>query len=171
VLAALALALPLAYGLDRKGVQLVHPPELATIDLDVADGVQAEPAEARALERLVPYVRGRTGPDDPVFVANPRHDLVRLGNPLVSVLVGRSNPTRYPIMQPGVITERDVQREIVRDLERTRTPLVVRWLSPVADEPEPNEAGESSGVRLLDRYLERAYRPTRRFGDYEVLER
>jgi hypothetical protein len=74
-------------------------------------------------------------------------------------------------MQPGVITERDVQREIVRDLERTRTPLVVRWLSPVADEREPNEAGESSGVRLLDRHLERAYRPTRRFGDYEVLER
>jgi hypothetical protein len=171
VLAALALALPLLYGLDRKGVQLVHPPELAAIELDVADGVRAEPAESRALERLVPYVRSRTAPGDPVFVANPRHDLVHAGNPLVSVLVGRANPTRYPIMQPGVVTESDVQREIVGDLERTRTPLVVRWLSPVADEREPNGAGDSSGVRLLDRYLRHAYRPARRFGEYLVLAR
>jgi hypothetical protein len=110
-------------------------------------------------------------PGDPVFVANPRHDLVRSGNPLVSVLIGRANPTRYPIMQPGVITEEGVQRESVRDLERTRTPLVVQWLSPVADQREPNGAGESSGVRLLDRYLTRAYRPVRRFGDYLVLTR
>jgi hypothetical protein len=171
VLAALALALPLLYGLDRKGVQLVHPPKLAALRLDEADGVRAEPAEARALERLVPYVRGRVPPGKPVFVANPRHDLVRSGNPLVSVLIGRANPTRYPIMQPGVITEEGVQREIVRDLERTRTPLVVQWLSPVADQREPNGAGESSGVRLLDRYLTRAYRPVRRFGDYLVLTR
>jgi hypothetical protein len=171
VLAALALALPLAYGLDRKGVQLLHPPELASLDVDVADGVRVDRAEGRALERLVAYVQRRTSPDEPVFVGNPRHDLVRAGNPLVSVLVQRANPTRYPIMQPGVVTERDVQREIVGDLERTRTPLVVRWLSPVADEPEPNGAGESSGVRLLDSYLRRAYRPTRRFGDYQILER
>ncbi len=171
VLAGLALALPLVYGIDRKGVQLIRPPDLAAIDVDVADGVRAEPAEARALERLVPYVRERTGPGDPVFVANPRHDLVRVGNPLVSVLVGRENPTRYPIMQPGVVTEAGVQREIVRDLERTRTPLVVRWLSPVADEREPNEAGEPSGVHVLDRYLARTYRPSARFGDYQVLER
>ena len=61
VLAGLALALPVVYGIDRKGVQLLRPPDLAAIDVDVADGVRAEPAEARALERLVPYVRERTG--------------------------------------------------------------------------------------------------------------
>ena len=72
-------------------------------------------------------------------------------------------------MQPGVITTERVQREIVRDLERTRTPLVVRWLSPVADEREPNGAGRSSGVHVLDRFLASAYRPAARFGDYQVL--
>ena len=161
VLAALALALPLLYGLDRKGVQLVHPPKLAALRLDEADGVRAEPAEARALERLVPYVRRRVPPGQPVFVANPRHDLVRSGNPLVSVLIGRANPTRYPIMQPGVITTERVQREIVRDLERTRTPLVVRWLSPVADEREPNGAGRSSGVHVSIASLPRPTGPWR----------
>ena len=46
---------------------------------------------------------------------------------------------------------------------------MIRWLSPVADQPEDNGAGRSSGVRLLDRYLARAYVPQRRFGDYLVL--
>src|SRR3712207_7111989 len=50
-----------------------------------------------------------------------------------------------------------VQREIVRDLRRER-PLVVRWTAPVTAEPEPNRAGESSGVRILDDYLAREYR-------------
>jgi hypothetical protein len=39
----------------------------------------------------------------------------------------------------------------------------------VASEPEPNGAGRSSGVRILDRYLARRYRPVARFGSYEVL--
>ena len=135
------LALPLAYGLDRKGVQLLHPPSSPTIDVDAADGVQAEPREARALAALVRYVDRTTEPGEAVFVANPRHDLVRVGNPLVSVLIDRPNPTRYPIMQPGVVTERDVQEEMVRDIRRAGTRVVVRWRSPVADEREPNGAG------------------------------
>jgi hypothetical protein len=48
---------------------------------------------------------------------------------------------------------------------------VVRWLDPVASQPEPNGAGGSSGVRILDRYLARSYAEVRRFGEYAVLRR
>ncbi|MBA3261658.1 MAG: hypothetical protein H0T69_04130, partial [Thermoleophilaceae bacterium] len=167
----LVLGLIALQGLDRKRIQLLSPPPLAAIQVDVADGVEAPPAEARALTELSRYVRSRVPPGRPVFVANPRFDLVRVGNPLVYVLVGRPNPTRYDVMQPGVVTTLPVQREIVGDLERSRPELVIRWLSPVADQPEDNGAGRSSGVRLLDRYLARTYAPQRRFGDYEVLAR
>jgi hypothetical protein len=170
---AVVLALPLALvaldGLDRNRIDLVSGPPLDRIHLDVADGVKAPPEEARALERLVPYVRERVPAGRPIFVANPRHDLVRVGNPLVYVLAGRPNPTRYDVMQPGVVTTGAVQREIVRELRRSRTPLVVRWLSPVAAEAEPNGAGRSSGVRILDRELARRYVEVERFGDYAVL--
>ena len=74
-------------------------------------------------------------------------------------------------MQPGVITTAPVQREIVEDLESARPELVVRWLSPVADEVEPNGAGRSSGVRVLDRYLADRYAQVERFADYAVLRR
>ncbi|MEA2364152.1 MAG: hypothetical protein QOD71_3297 [Thermoleophilaceae bacterium] len=171
VVLVVVLGLIAIQGLDRKRIQLLDPPPLATIHVDVADGVEAPPAEARALTQLSHYVRERVPPGRPVFVANPRFDLVRVGNPLVYVLVGRPNPTRYDVMQPGVVTTAPVQREIVRDLERSRPRLVIRWLSPVADQREDNGAGRSSGVRLLDRYLARTYAPRRRFGDYLVLTR
>jgi hypothetical protein len=171
--AAVALAVPLALvaidGLDRNRIDLVSGPPLDRIHLDVADGVKAPPEEARALEQLVPYVRERVPAGRPIFVANPRHDLVRVGNPLVYVLADRPNPTRYDVMQPGVVTTEEVQREIVRDLRRSRTGLVVRWLSPVAAEAEPNGAGRSSGVRILDRELARRYVEVERFGEYAVL--
>ena len=158
-------------GLDLKRIQLLDHPPMEAIDVDVADGVEAPTAEARALSVLTRYVRARVPAGDPVFVANPRFDLVSVGNPLVYVLVGRPNPTRYDVMQPGVVTTAPVQREIIGDLERSRPRLVIRWLSPVADQAEDNGAGRSSGVRLLDRYLARSYAPQRRFGDYVVLAR
>jgi hypothetical protein len=158
-------------GLDRKRIEVLDRPALATIDVDVADGVQAPRAEARALSSLTRYVRARVPPGRPVFVANPRYDLVTAGAPLVYVLLDRPNPTRYDVMQPGVVTTAAVQREMIRDLERSRPRLIVRWLSPVADHPEPNGAGRSSGVRLLDRYLARRYQDVRHFGDYAVLRR
>jgi hypothetical protein len=165
------LALIGLQGLDRKRVQWLDPPALASIDVDVADGVKAPTEEARALTDLTRYVRARVPAGDPIFVANPRFDLVRVGNPLVYVIVQRPNPTRYDVMQPGVVTTAPVQKEIIGDLERARPRLVIRWLSPVADQEEDNGAGRSSGVRLLDRYLTRAYVPERRFGDYLVLRR
>jgi hypothetical protein len=169
----LALALPVALialnGIDQNRIDLLDSGPLEAIHIDVADGVKAPPAEARALERTVAYIRRAVPADRPIFVANPRHDLVRVGNPLLYVLAGRDNPTRYDVMQPGVVTTAPVQREIVRDLRRSRTGLVVRWLSPVAAEREPNGAGRSSGVRVLDLYLESAYRPVARFGDYQLL--
>ena len=53
------LALIAVQGLDRKRIQVLDPPPLATIDVDVADGVKAPPAEARALTRAGPATCAR----------------------------------------------------------------------------------------------------------------
>jgi hypothetical protein len=164
-----ALVLIALHGLDEKRIQVFHAPPLATVHLAVADGVRTGPREARALEEVAREVHRRVPPGRPVFVANPRHDLVHVGNPLLYVLLQRPNPTRYDVMQPGVVTTAAVQREIVGDLRRSRPAVVVRWLSPLADQREPNGSGRSSGVHLLDRYLASAYRPLRRVGDYLLL--
>ncbi len=40
-----------------------------------------------------------------------------------------------------------------------------------ASEPEPNGAGRSSGVHILDRYLAADFHPYATYGYYEVLTR
>jgi hypothetical protein len=163
-LAGLALVFAIAEGLDRRW--LVLREDTVALDLAVADGVRVPPRQAAELEAVV-----RRLPRGPIYVATRRSDLVTSGHPLLYVLAGRPNPTRYDIPAPGVVTSAPVQREIIRDLERTRTPMVARWTDPVTAAAEPNAAGRSSGVRLLDEYLARSYREVERIGSFRLLER
>jgi hypothetical protein len=164
VVAGLALVYAVAEGVDRRA--LVLREDTVALDLPVADGVRVPPRQAAQLEAVVKRLRA-----SPIYVSTRRSDLVTSGIPLLYVLAQRENPTRYDIPAPGVVTSAPVQREIIRDLERTRTPTVVRWTDPITAAPEPNAAGRSSGVRLLDDYLARAYRPAGRVGSFLLLER
>jgi len=135
----------------------------------VADGVRDLPGVANPLNAVVADVRHRVPPGDPIYVLGARADITTSGAPLLYTLTGRPNPTRYDIAAPGVVTSAPVQREIVADLRRTRPRAIVRWNDPVTDAPEPNLAGRSSGVRLLDAYVAAAYRPAARYGSWTVL--
>jgi hypothetical protein len=168
-LAAVGLAYAIVEGLDRRWLELRT--DYAELRLPPADGVRVREATRGPLERAVHHVRERVPPGRPIYVATRRSDLVTSGHPLFYVLSERHNPTRYDIQAPGVVTTAPVQREIVRDLRRTRTPLVVRWTAPLTATREPNLGGEPSGVRMLDDYLRRAYRPEARFGAFVILER
>jgi len=167
--AAVVLAFTIVEGADRRWLELRR--EYAPLDLSVADGVQVARAERDDLERAVAAVQERVPPGSPTYVATRRSDLVTSGYPLFYVLADRPNPTRYDIQAPGVVTSAPVQREIVADLDSTRPAAVVRDTSPITAAPEPNKAGESSGVRVLDEYLARAYRPVAEYGRFEILER
>ncbi|MDQ6729144.1 MAG: hypothetical protein M3022_02255 [Actinomycetota bacterium] len=131
--------------------------------------MQTSPADARALRGLQRELRRLTQPGEPIFVANPRFDLVHAGDPLLYLITGHPNPTRYDVMQPGLVTTASVQREIIGSLQGTR--VVVRWLDPRAGLREPNGAGRSSGIHLLDRWLATHFHPVARSGVYETLLR
>jgi hypothetical protein len=164
-----ALGLIALHGLDRRAGQLLHPPSLAAVPGPAGDGVKTETADARALTSLDRSVRRLTRRGEPIFVANPRHDRVTAGAPLLYVILGHPNPTRYDVMQPGVVTTASVQREIVDSLRRSHTRVVIKWLDPRAEAIEPNGSARSSGVHILDRYLDASYRPYARYGVYQVL--
>jgi hypothetical protein len=168
-LATFALVYATVEGLDRRWLELRA--DRAELRLPVADGVRVREDARRSLEGVVSDVRAKTIPNEPIYVATRRSDLVTSGAPLIYTLSERPNATRYDIAAPGVVTTAEVQREIVRDLTRARVQVVVRWDDPASAAPEPNKAGESSGVTLLDDYLERAFRPQARFGPWVVLQR
>ena len=89
---AVLLGLIALHGLERRAGQALHPPALAAIPAAAADGVRTDPADARALAGLLPYVRDYVPPGRAVLVAPPRYDRVRVGDPLLNVLLDRPNP-------------------------------------------------------------------------------
>lgn len=164
--AAVTLGLLLLHGAANRVSALVLPRERAPLELEVADGVRAEPAEARALARIVALVRERAAPQEPIYVVTRRSDLVRFSNPLIYVLADRDNPTPRDF---GVLTSAPDQAAIVRALERARPPVVVRWTDPISAQREPNLRGVPSGSRLLDVHLAMHYKLLERAGYYDVL--
>ena len=167
----LALAVIAAHGIDRRLGQALHPPRLRPLPSAIADGVKTTPKDARDLRRLVRSVRRRARPGQAVLVAPPRFDRVRVGDPMLNVILRRPNPTRYDVMQPGVVTTAKVQREMARELIRSRAPVVIRWLARAAGRREPNGSARSSGVHVLDRTIRARYRRLVRYGDYLILVR
>jgi hypothetical protein len=167
--ALLGLAWVVAEGVDRR-VRTIQEHDVA-LRVPTADGVQGRANRVVPLRRAVAYVRAHVPPGRPIYVATARSDLVTSGAPLFYVVAGRPNPSRYDIAAPGVVTTAKVQREIVASLERTRTPMVVRYTAPITAAHEPNRAGRSSGVTILDRYVAARYRPVAKYGFYVLLER
>jgi hypothetical protein len=171
VVLAVGVAVIVVHGADRMLGKVTDGTALAGVDLPAVGGVRMTPGDAHALEDLAAAVGRRSRPGGFLLSAPPRYDRVRAGDTLLYTLLDRRNPTRYDVVQPGVVTTAEVQREMRADLERTRTPLVVRWLAPVASQPEDNGSGRSSGVTLLDDYIKTHYAPAGRYGDYLLLAR
>jgi hypothetical protein len=161
------LALLGAYVVANRGNALLDPPALERLRLDVADGVNVEPGDADALPRAVASVHELVRPGEPVYVVTLRSDLVRIGNPLFYVLADRPNlmDTDFALQ-----TSAADQAEIVERLEEAKPKAIVRWTDPDSARAEDNKRGESSGSRVLDEYLARAYRERDHFGYYVVLE-
>jgi hypothetical protein len=164
-----ALGLVAIYGVERRAGQALHPPAGAAVPGPAGDDVQTSPGDARALAALRNELAQITARGEPIFVTDPRTDRVTAGDPLLYVIAGHPNATRYDVMQPGVVTTASVQNEIVGSLRRAHTRVVVRWLDPRAEQPEPNGSSRSSGVHTLDDYLRSRYRPVARYGVYQVL--
>ena len=137
---------------------------LALAAPSAARGV-AIPADLAAAAR---FVRANSGPGEPIFVGNDRHDRLVYNAPLVYFLAGRPNATRYDNLHPGVATMRAVQEEIVRSLEASGARWIVLWEGPPPG--EPNESSISSGVVVLDKWIARRSREAARFGSFRVMK-
>ena len=165
------LALIVLHGLDRQFGKVRDAENMVAVELPGGRVIRSTPTDAHALADLAAAVDRRSRPGDPIVSAPPRYDRVRFGDTLLYRLLDRSNPTRYDVVQPGVVTKASVQREMRREIAAAGTRLVVRWEAPSARQAEPNGSGRSSGVRLLDDWIDRTYRRVGRYGDYVLLER
>ena len=116
---------------------------------------------------LVGYIKENTAPDDFIFSGSVRHDKMGVVDVMVYFASERNAGFRDYHMDPGSTTSRDIQQQIIGDLERNDVRLLV-----LADRPppqEPNMSAESSGVTDLDDYIHDNYVVRERFDQYFVL--
>lgn len=133
-------------------------PGLRTDDPGRASFLAAGSARREAAD----YLRSAVPAGGRVFVACGRHDKVFVNEPIIYFLANRLPGSRYHSFDPGVITTRPVQEEVVRDLARHR----VEWVAVSTefdDWAEPNQSAVPSGVTVLDDYLRANYAQVRRF--------
>lgn len=166
IAAAVVFALLLAHAAADRLSMLFRPEAMSTVHVGPADGAQAPPADARALERVVADVHARVPPGEPIYVAPRRSDLVTYTSPIVYVLADRDNATGRDF---GLLTGAKAQRAIVERLQATMPGVVVRWTDPLSSKVEPNRRGRSSGVHLVDEYIASHYRLLERLHHYDVL--
>jgi hypothetical protein len=116
------------------------------------------------------YVLETTEPGERILSATGRHDKVFINDISFYFLVQRLPGTRWHQYDPGVQTTAEVQGQMIRELEANAVSVVVR--DTTWDEiTEPNKSAESSGVTLLDDYLDRNYRKVRDYGRITVYRR
>jgi hypothetical protein len=118
-------------------------------------------------EIVAEYLRTHTAHDERVLMALDRHDKI-LVNPIsLYFAVGRSPGTHWYQFDPGLQTRSDIQAAIVRELQDNHVRWVVRDAT-YTTAAEPNGSAHSSGVRLLDRFLDQHYRPVMEAGPVAV---
>jgi hypothetical protein len=113
------------------------------------------------------YLLRHTSAHEPIFVGLSRHDKT-VANAVVLYFAAERQPgTRWHQFDPGLQTRADIQQSMIADLQRNQVRWVVRDRS-FEDMQEPNGSSRSSGVLLLDRWLDANYRAVAHLPNLEI---
>ena len=117
--------------------------------------------------RVATYLAVHTQPAERILVALDRHDKIFVSPISLYFAAGRLPGTHWHQFDPGLVTRADIQADIISDLQRNHVRWVVRDAS-FDDVNEPNGSARSSGVKLLDHYLDEHYRPVAASGKVTI---
>jgi hypothetical protein len=118
----------------------------------------------------VSYIRMHAAPNDRLFVGNGRHDITISNDVLFYFLAERNSVTKYQEFNAGLTNTAETQKAIIEAL-RVQRPLYVVKMTHFDTVSEPNASSVSSGVTLLDQFLECEYTEVARFGEYHISKR
>jgi hypothetical protein len=113
------------------------------------------------------YILANTSSQDTIFVGTGRHDKIFVNDVLFYFLTRRMSATKWHQFHPGIQTRRDIQTEIISEMESRRPSYVV--LNTAWDDVlEPNLSAQSSGNTSLDQYIQSHYTEATSFGTYHI---
>ena len=119
-------------------------------------------------QNAVNYIHNNTLGSEKIFVGNIRHDRTAINDVMFYFLSERDSATKYYDLHPGIVTESEMQKKVISDIERQGVRFIVLWDIDVL---EPNESSKSSGVFLLDDFIKHKFKLLRSFGKYSIYSR
>jgi hypothetical protein len=152
--------------LDWPGSRFSSIPSLWGLRVPARDLEYYEPI-AGLVQRSIPT-------NERIYVGMLRHDVLVQSNPMVYAVVGRRGASRYDELHPAVADRADVQSEIADAIDRGKVRLAVLWeigaVTGRLDQVKIERAHDlpNSGASVLDRFLEREFRPVAQYGEYHV---
>jgi hypothetical protein len=115
------------------------------------------------------FVQEITADDERIFVGLESHDRIFANDVLFYFLAKRLSATKWHHFDPGVQTTREIQTEMVGELEAVK-PKVIVLKSDWSRVREPNESSVSSGVSILNDFIRACYVLAATFPGIQVYE-
>jgi hypothetical protein len=115
------------------------------------------------------FVQERTADNERIFVGLESHDRIFVNDVLFYFLAKRLAATKWHHFDPGVQTTREIQTEMVGELEAVK-PKVIVLRSDWSDVREPNESSISSGVSILNDFIRAHYGLAATFAGIQIYE-
>ena len=147
------------------------------LGLPGADWIRVSALDRKNYREICDRILRWTRPDERIYVGLARHDAVVITAPEFHYLTKRRSATRHHELHPAITDREDVQREMIRDLERHDVRCVVLWHFGWAPErldaivARRREKIPELGATLLDDYIRERYRSVTWAGEYELLWR
>jgi Dolichyl-phosphate-mannose-protein mannosyltransferase len=117
----------------------------------------------------VRYVQANTTVSDAIFVGLPQHERIFANNVGFYFVANRRPATKWYHFDPGLQTSQAIQELMISELLLSRPKFVVldaEW----EGWREPNESAKSSGVKLLDEFIDHHYVRVATFGSLSILQ-
>jgi hypothetical protein len=117
------------------------------------------------------FIDANTTPDDRLFVGLRKHDRIMGNDIALYFFADRLPATRWAHFDPDLQTRADIQQQIISELTLAKPPYIILDSEDEGSYNEPNDSSKSSGVFLLDNYIQENYRLIQTFDNLFIWQR
>jgi Dolichyl-phosphate-mannose-protein mannosyltransferase len=119
--------------------------------------------------QAIEFLRSHTAPGQELLSALSRNDVAFANDNVIYFASDRLPATHWADFNPLVQNTLPVQTQMVDELQRKGLPYIVAESGFLSQ--EPNDSSKSTGVFLLDQYIQSNYRTAATYGNIDILNR
>ncbi|MCX7735646.1 MAG: glycosyltransferase family 39 protein [Candidatus Kapabacteria bacterium] len=141
--------------------------KLVLLKIPRLNGILVDQVKAYELNSIYNFFKENVHYNEKIFVGNSKHDLIYINDVMMYFLLNHPAGTKYHELSPGQATTKNVQLEIIRDLQKNKVKYVILRKEEIQSS-EKNLSSISSGITLLDDYLDINYKEVFSTPNYTV---